>query len=125
MEITLGNLMIDCEDEEKLCSFYHDLLGWKKLTRYGRPGVISEEGLVMLFITEKDYRRPVWPEEDKKQQKQIHFDFQADDLDSAVTKAEKLGAKKTSEQYGKDRWGTMCDPSGHLFCLCRKDNPEG
>lgn len=120
MEVTLGNIMIDCEDEEKLCSFYHELLGWKRITRYGRVGVISDEGLVLLFITEKDYIRPVWPEEDTKQQKQIHFDFQVDDLNQAVTKAEKLGACKTSKQYGKDLWVTLIDPSGHLFCLCKK-----
>ncbi len=116
--------MIDCEDEEKLCSFYHELLGWKRITRFGRPGVISDEGLILLFITEDDYIRPVWPEEKREQQKQIHFDFQTDNLDSTVKKAEKLGAKITDKQFGEGLWVTMEDPSGHLFCLCKKENPE-
>ena len=116
--------MIDCEDEEKLCSFYHELLGWKRITRFGRPGVISDEGLILLFITEDDYIRPVWPEEKQEQQKQIHFDFQTDNLDSTVKKAEKLGAKITDKQFGEGLWVTMEDPSGHLFCLCKKENPE-
>ena len=60
----------------------------------------------------------------QEQQKQIHFDFQTDNLDSTVKKAEKLGAKITDKQFGEGLWVTMEDPSGHLFCLCKKENPE-
>lgn len=32
--ISFGNIMIDCDDEQKLCEFYHKLLGWEKGIRF-------------------------------------------------------------------------------------------
>lgn len=34
--ICLGNVMVDCDDEEKLCAFYADLLGWEKCVMTAR-----------------------------------------------------------------------------------------
>ena len=118
-EVTLGNVMVDCDDEKKLQSFYGDLLGWEKCELFARPAVRSSTGVVFLFIEEEDYIRPVWPEEAGKQQKQMHFDFQVDDLPETVKKAEALGAVKAKDQFGGDEWVTMLDPAGHPFCLCR------
>ena len=67
-----------------------------------------------------DYIAPVWPEEPGKQQKQMHFNFQVDDLSAAVEEATRLGATKTTEQYGGDHFVTMLDTEGHPFCLCRR-----
>jgi hypothetical protein len=63
-----------------------------------------------------DYIQPVWPEEPGKQQKQMHFDFTADDLPSAAEYAISIGATKAAEQYG-DYYVTLFDPEGHPFCL--------
>jgi predicted enzyme related to lactoylglutathione lyase len=60
----------------------------------------------------------VWPEETGKQQKQMHFNFQVDDLQSAVEGAVKLGATKPAQQFGGEKWVTLLDPEGHPFCLC-------
>ena len=117
--ICLGNVMIDCSDENKLCEFYHQLLGWDKTTMYDRPAVTNNTGIVFLFIEESDYVPPVWPEERNAQQKQMHFDFQVPDVKEAVKYAESLGAAKAGSQFGGDDWVTMLDPSGHPFCLCR------
>lgn len=119
-EIALGNVMVDCEDEEKLQAFYADLLGWERCRLFGRPAVRSKNGIVFLFIQEPGYVRPVWPEEPGKQQKQLHFDFQVPDVPELVQKAERLGAVKAGAQFGGDDFVTMLDPSGHPFCLCRK-----
>ena len=119
-EIALGNVMVDCEDEEKLQAFYADLLGWERCRLFGRPAVRSKNGIVFLFIQEPGYVRPVWPEEPGKQQKQLHFDFQVPDVPELVKKAERLGAVKAGAQFGGDDFVTMLDPSGHPFCLCRK-----
>jgi len=67
-----------------------------------------------------DYIAPVWPEEPGKQQKQMHFNFQVDDLSAAVEEATRLGATKTAEQYGGDHFVTMLDTEGHPFCLCKR-----
>ena len=85
-EVVLGNVMVDCDDEKKLQNFYGELLGWEKCELFARPAVRSSTGVVFLFMEEEDYVRPVWPEEAGKQQKQMHFDFQVDDVPKMVKK---------------------------------------
>lgn len=119
-EVVLGNVMVDCDDERKLQRFYGELLGWGMCELFARPAVRSSSGIVFLFIEEKDYVPPVWPENAGKQQKQMHFDFQVDNVAEMVKKAESLGAKKAESQFGGDDFVTMFDPAGHPFCLCRK-----
>ena len=121
-EIRLGNVMIDCIDEQALCSFYERLLGWRRGALFGRPALTSPSGVIFLFMQEEDYLPPVWPEEPQRQQKQMHFDFQTPDVAKAVAFAESLGAKKAAVQYGGEEFVTMFDPQGHPFCLCFAGN---
>ncbi|MCH3963416.1 MAG: VOC family protein [Clostridium sp.] len=120
--INLGNIMVDCDDEQKLCEFYHKLLGWEKSKMFGGPALRNKNGIVFLFIEEKDYIPPIWPEEEGKQQKQMHFDFQVPDVAAAVEYAKSLGAEKATFQFGGSEWITMIDPAGHPFCLCAQEN---
>ncbi len=120
--ICLGNVMVDCDDEKKLCEFYCQLLGWEKHSMFGHPALCGKGGIVFLFIEEADYIPPVWPEEKDKQQKQMHFDFQVPDVAAAVECAVSLGAVKAASQFGADKFVTMIDPAGHPFCLCAKGN---
>ncbi len=119
-EVVLGNVMVDCNDEKGLQKFYGELLGWEMCELFERPAVRSSTGIVFLFIEEADYVRPIWPEEAGKQQKQMHFDFQVDNVAEMVKKAEALGAIKSTAQFGGGDFVTMLDPSGHPFCLCQK-----
>ena len=109
--------MVDCDDERKLQRFYGELLGWEMCELFARPAVSSSSGIVFLFIEEKDYVPPVWPEDTGKQQKQMHFDFQVDNVAEMVKKAESLGAKKAESQFGGNDFVTMFDPAGHPFCF--------
>lgn len=120
-EVRLGNVMVDCGDEQTLQRFYGQLLNWETTTLFGRPAVRSAEGVVFLFCQEEDYVPPVWPEKDGCQQKQMHFDFQVDSVPEAVEKALELGAVKAPVQYGGEQFVTLLDPAGHPFCLCRKE----
>lgn len=119
--ISFGDIVVDCKDEKKLCEFYTELLGWEKCEMYDHPAACSEEGLVFLFVQEEDYVPPVWPEEPGEQQKQMHFDFQVPDVETAVRQAEALGAVKARAQFGGTYFTTMLDPAGHPFCLCAKE----
>lgn len=120
--ILIGDISIDCREPEKLCEFYSKLLGNKKTIMYGCPAIIAHNGLVILFMgCDFDFVPPVWPEEIGKQQKQMHFNFQVDDLSSAVTTAISLGAKKPEAQYGGNHFVSLLDPEGHPFCLCAKN----
>jgi len=119
--ICIGNIAIDCKDAVRLSNFYTELLGWDSCIMYNCPALRSQLGLVLLFMeTDFEYVKPVWPEQIGKQQKQIHFDFQVDDLRTAVLQAEALGACKSESQFGGNDFVTMFDPEGHPFCLCAK-----
>jgi hypothetical protein len=121
--IRLGNVMIDCENKDQLCSFYESLLGWKRGMLFGLPSLTSEDGLIFLFTQEEDYIPPVWPEEATCQQKQMHFDFQVPNVQEAVTYAESIGAVKSPVQFfDGDSECVMFDPAGHPFCLCASSN---
>lgn len=47
----------------------------------------------------------------------IHLDIEADDLDAEVARLEALGAKRVA--FVK-RWWVMQAPTGHRFCVVRK-----
>ena len=118
--LTIGDITIDCANAERARSFYADLTGWEKTTAFGALALKTDNGMTILFW-EPDfipYVSPVWPEESSKQQKQMHFNFQVDDLMSAVEEAIRLGATKSAAQYGGEHYVTMLDTEGHPFCLC-------
>lgn len=119
-DINFGNIMADCDDEQKLCEFYSRLLGWDKSVKYGRPALSSKGGIVFLFIQENDYIPPIWPEEEGRQQKQMHFDFQVPDVAVAVEYAKSICAVQAESQFGGNEWVTMIDPFGtSVLPLCK------
>lgn len=113
------SINIDCMDAAALRGFYAQLTDWDRDFHW--TALISENGMVVHFM-ECDfyYIPPVWPEEPGKQQKQMHFNFQVDDLHSAAEEAVHLGATKFTEQYGGEDFVTLKDPEGHPFCLCKR-----
>jgi len=121
-EVHLEDIIIDCFDEATMQRFYSSLFGWEKQTAYGHLAVKNASGLLLIFIHEADFVPPVWPEEVHQQQKQLHFDFEVQDVKPFVLKALALGGKMAHEQFGGEQWTTMLDPSGHPFCLCRQEN---
>jgi predicted enzyme related to lactoylglutathione lyase len=119
--ILIGDISIDCNEPENLQNFYGDLLGWDKRVLWDCPAISKDGYLTFLFMKpDVQYCAPTWPETPGTQQKQMHFNFQVDDLQAAVVEAIKLGAAKAENQYGGDDFVTMLDPEGHPFCLCRK-----
>lgn len=117
--IYLSDIAIDCKNAGAMQSFYAQLLGWEACMLYDSPAVRNEAGLALIFMeADFEYVLPVWPEETGRQQKQMHFDFQVDDLAAAVKEAETLGARKADSQFGGEVLVTMIDPEGHPFDLC-------
>ncbi|MBS0213653.1 MAG: VOC family protein [Proteobacteria bacterium] len=51
----------------------------------------------------------------------IHLDIETDDLDAEVARLEALGATRVA--FVK-RWWVMQAPTGHRFCVVRKQRPE-
>jgi hypothetical protein len=50
----------------------------------------------------------------------MHFNFQVDDVPSAVKEAIKLGATTAATNTAVSILCTMLDPEGHPYCLCAK-----
>ena len=116
--LSLSHIFVDCKDPENLREFYYRLTGLEKRTVYNSPGLILNTNLMLMFSAcDFEYVSPVWPEENGKQQKQLHLDFRVEDLDAAVEVAVELGAVKAPHQYGGNHWVTLFDPEGHPFCL--------
>ncbi|MCL2080578.1 MAG: hypothetical protein FWH16_00595 [Oscillospiraceae bacterium] len=113
------SINIDCKYSETLRGFYAQLTGWDQ--GFHCTALIDSNKMVVHFMGcdgDFDYIPPVWPEEPGRQQKQMHFNFQVDDLPSAVEKALGLGAAKPAAQYGGGHFVTLLDTEGHPFCLC-------
>ena len=119
--LSIGDLTIDCANAELAREFYAKLTGWKKTIAFNCLALETFDKMTILFAEpEIPYAPPVWPEEPGEQQKQMHFNFQVDDLPAAVDEAIRLGAVKTADQYGEDHYVTMLDTEGHPFCLCKR-----
>lgn len=120
-KLTIGDLTIDCSDAARAREFYANLMRWERMVAYGCLALKTDSGMTILFAEiDIPYVRPVRPEEAGMQQKQMHINFQVDDLSAAVEHAINLGAAKAIAQYGGEQFVTMLDPEGHPFCLCRK-----
>ena len=113
--------MIDCQKTEALRDFYARLTDWDQ--GFHPSALLADYRMIICFQESEgdfDYLPPIWPEEPGRQQKQMHFNFQVDDLPAAVEEAVRLGAIKTFDQYGGDHFMTLLDTEGHPFCLCRR-----
>lgn len=121
-DITIGDLTIDCKNAHRAREFYANLTGWEKTIAFDCLALKTNNSMILLFAEPDDipYEPPVWPEEQAKQQKQMHFNFQVDDLLTSVEEAIRLGASKSASQFGEEHYVTMLDTEGHPFCLCRR-----
>jgi predicted enzyme related to lactoylglutathione lyase len=116
----MASINIDCPDTKELRAFYAELTPWDK--EFHWTALLADNGFVVHFMqADFDYIPPVWPEEPKTQQKQLHFNFQVNDLPAAVEDALRLGAIMPAAQYGGEHYVTLLDPVGHPFCLCKRD----
>jgi predicted enzyme related to lactoylglutathione lyase len=112
---------IEAPDPGALARFYSELLDWP--ITHEEPGTTilsAPEGPIFIVFQEAtDYQTPVWPPQSGTQRPMMHFDFQVDDLDSAVTEAIALGATVSTDQP-HENVRTLFDPAGHPFCLCQE-----
>ena len=99
------------------------LLGWERFRLFGRPAVRSASGVGSLFAEEVDDLRPTWPKQPGKQQKQVHFDFQMDDVAEMVKKAEALGHKRQRRSSADGILRPCRARRGTPFACAGRDGP--
>lgn len=116
----LSTLLIDCDEAafEGAVKFWSEALG-KEAIAIEDPRYVSLRGRVgagggLYVVLQK-----VPPEE-----RAIHLDIEADDVEAEVKRLELLGARVKARVR---RHVVMTAPSGHTFCVVpvyRKDFPE-
>ena len=114
-------VLLDCPDPFELAKFYSALTGIAVETRPGyAPEDVSDVDLVhdslptLSFQRVDNYVAPTWP--DGSTPKQIHLDFEVNDLDEGERHVLSIGARKAECQPG-ETFRVFLDPVGHPFCL--------
>lgn len=112
----LSTLVIDCntDDLRADAEFWSAALGKPIVTldqdgdgKYAELKTAPEEPIILLQKVEHEAR--------------VHLDIETDDLDAEVARLKGLGAKRIAFVR---RWWVMQAPSGHRFCVVRKQREE-
>jgi predicted enzyme related to lactoylglutathione lyase len=108
----LCTFVLDCQVDDLAASteFWSKALG-KPVGEADPEG----DGKYASLRTEKD--EPILLLQRVDHESRIHLDIETDDIDAEVERLEKLGAKKLEKVK---RWVVMQAPSGHRFCVIRK-----
>jgi predicted enzyme related to lactoylglutathione lyase len=112
--------VLSTPDPPGLARFYQRLLGWPLRDDDADWATLRPEdgGTGLSFQLETDHVPPVWPPKRRRQQMQVHLDFQVDDLAAASAAAEEAGARLLNEYTEPhEEVRTYADPAGHPFCL--------
>jgi len=112
----MGLICLDCEDPAGLAAFWAGLLDGEVTPLTDDVVMVKSHGTPLAALRVPDYQPPTWPS--SAIPKQLHIDLSVGDLDAAEAEAERLGARRASEQPQPERWRVMLDPAGHPFCLC-------
>jgi predicted enzyme related to lactoylglutathione lyase len=116
---------IDVNDLDAGIRFYTHAFALRVGRRFGRHAcellgaeaplyvLVKGEGTTPFAHAEhkRDYHRHWTP---------VHLDFEVDDLEAAMARAEKAGAKRESGEIEVTAWGRIvqyADPFGNGFCL--------
>ncbi|HEY2347246.1 MAG TPA: VOC family protein [Xanthomonadaceae bacterium] len=108
--------VLDCQVEQldEAARFWSAALGRKVASadqdgdgKYAELATDADEPFLLLQRVDHEAR--------------IHLDIETDDLDAEVARLEALGATRVA--FVK-RWWVMQAPTGHRFCVVRKQKPE-
>lgn len=130
-DIKMTGAIIDCPDVEQLTRFYEELLGWDvEVVEGPREGFPPADGFTRLNAPDghgeieiqfdEHFVPADWPGVSGGQCKQIHIDFQVEDLEAGIAWATRCGARLADHQptdRNLDHLRVMIDPAGHPFCL--------
>jgi len=112
----LGTIVIDCQADEPgpAAEFWSRALGWA-----AEPSSHADDA---------NYRQLAAPPSEVKvlvqavaHPSRVHVDIETDDIDAEVKRLEALGAKRIEFIT---RWWVMEAPTGHRFCVVRKQRKE-
>lgn len=112
MDVAIRNVVIDCNDPERMAHFWQSLMGYE----------MKWSNDTYRFMLHRDGRRPglvlqLVPEIPREKNR-LHLDLEVSDVAAAVKRAEGLGATmvQSVEEEGI-AWTVMRDPEGNYFCF--------
>jgi predicted enzyme related to lactoylglutathione lyase len=106
-------LVLDCrvDDLAESAAFWSKALGKPIASvdqdgdgKYAELETADDEPIILLQKVDHDSR--------------VHLDIETDDLEAEVRRLEALGATRVA--FAHDRWWVMQAPSGHRFCIVRR-----
>jgi catechol 2,3-dioxygenase-like lactoylglutathione lyase family enzyme len=118
--IRLTAPVLGTPDPRGLARFYQRLLGWPMRDDDPEWATLrpADGSTGLSFQLEREHVPPVWPAEPRRQQMQIHLDFEVEDLAAASAVAEEIGARLLNAYTDPhEDVRTYADPAGHPFCL--------
>ena len=112
-------LVIDCEDPERIAGFWSEVLGW--------PLTKEEQGFCWLSST-GDFMSPepllifVPVPEAKTVKNRLHIDVNptGSDQPEELERLLALGARPVDVGQGEVPWVVLADPEGNEFCLLKR-----
>jgi hypothetical protein len=113
----LNLVALDCPDHTELAKFYSALTGTSVETGSDyAPDVDLEHVFLptLSFQKVENYAAPTWPGSNVN--KQMHLDFEVDDLDERERLVPSIGARKAQYEPG-DTYRVFPDPVDHPFRL--------
>lgn len=114
-------IALDCPEPYELALFYSALTGiavetWPGYAPEDMPGIdlVHDSLPALSFQRVESYVAPTWPADEMP--KQMHLDFEVDDLEEGERHVLSIGARKADFQPGQT-YRVFLDPVGHPFCL--------
>jgi hypothetical protein len=112
----LCTIVIDCktDDLDAAARFWGEAFGKRVLPPEPSSGPYIEletgddEPIILVQRVEHESR--------------VHLDIETDDQDAEAKRLEALGAKRVA--WVHNRWWVMEAPTGHRFCLVRRQRPK-
>ena len=113
----LCSIVIDCrvDDLTAAAEFWSKALGKPLVTldadgdgHYAELKTVDDEPLILLQKVDHESR--------------VHLDIETDDFEAEASRLEALGAKRVA--FVKGRWWVMEAPTGHRFCIVRRQRKE-
>jgi predicted enzyme related to lactoylglutathione lyase len=113
MGTTVGTVMIDCNDLDRMVEFWSQALELEEAGRFSGyvwMSPLSENGPALAFQLVPE------PREGKNR---IHLDLGADDPDAFAAKVLELGGSHVEDHTMEDgfHWKVLADPEGNVFCV--------
>jgi catechol 2,3-dioxygenase-like lactoylglutathione lyase family enzyme len=120
MACRFSELVVDCQDPERLARFWSEVLGYRELSREDGEIEIGPEagfgGLAPTLV----FGRVEDPTPGKLR---MHIDVSPTDRDqdAELQRLLDLGAVPADVgQTGEENWHVLADPEGNVFCLLRR-----